>query len=36
MLNGKATMILWTDGLIKKTYYKSANIFQNQNPLERM
>ena len=30
MLNGKATSILFTVGLIKKTLYKLLNIFVNQ------
>ena len=30
MLNGKATIVLLTFGLIKNTYYKWVNIFQNQ------
>ena len=36
MLNGKATMILLTVGLIKKTNYKRVNIFQNQYLLEEV
>ena len=31
MLNGKATIVLLTVGLIKMTLYKWVNIFQNQN-----
>ena len=31
MLNGKATRVLLTVGLIKKTKYKRMNIFQSQN-----
>ena len=31
MLNGKATIVLLTVGLIKVTLYKWVNIFQNQN-----
>ena len=31
MLNGKATIVLLTVGLIKKKQYKWVNIFQNQN-----
>ena len=34
MLNGKATIVLLIVGLIKKTDYKSVNIFQNQNLYE--
>ena len=30
MLNGKATSILFTVGLIKKTLYELLNIFVNQ------
>ena len=31
MLNGKAMIALLTVGLIKKTYYKWVNVFQNRN-----
>ena len=34
MSNGKVTTDLLADGLIKKTYFKRVNIFQNQNFLE--
>ena len=34
MLNGKATSILFTVGLIKKTLYELLNIFVNQENME--
>ena len=36
VLSGKAMIIILRAQLIKKTYYKSVNIFQNQNFLEQM
>ena len=34
MLNGKATSILFTVGLIKKTLYELLNIFVNQENMK--
>ena len=36
MLNGKATIVLLTVGLIKNTKHKWVNILQNQNLYKKM
>ena len=35
MLNGKTTQVLFTAGLIDKSYYKWVNIFQNWDLQEK-
>ena len=35
MLNGMATIVVLTVGLIKKTKYERGNIFRNQNLWEK-